>query len=196
MNADGQNIVNLSNNDVAEYAADWSPDGQHVIFIRGINMYTMTSEGTGQALLLDRTEEIRTIVRWSPSNLDIVWAENRVDLALWIARPNGTGPAQIATVSQGDPAWSPNGDRLVWTSDRDIQTIARDGTSHANLTNDGNTAWDRDPSWSPDGTKIAFGTNRDGDTEIYVMNADGSSPTNLTSDPGGDADANWGPCPP
>jgi Tol biopolymer transport system component len=36
------------------------------------------------------------------------------------------------------------------------------------------------PAWSPDGTKIAFSSNRDGNWEIYVMNADGSGATRLT----------------
>ena len=40
------------------------------------------------------------------------------------------------------------------------------------LTN--NAAFDIEPSWSPDGTKIAFASDRDGNSEIYVMNADGS----------------------
>ena len=31
--------------------------------------------------------------------------------------------------------------------------------------------------------KIAFAKHRDGDSEIYVMNADGSNPVNLTNDP-------------
>ncbi|MBN1858957.1 PD40 domain-containing protein, partial [Candidatus Bipolaricaulota bacterium] len=44
--------------------------------------------------------------------------------------------------------------------------------------------------WSPDGTKIAFVSNRDGNGEIYVMDADGSSPANLTRHPSGD----WSPC--
>ena len=38
-------------------------------------------------------------------------------------------------------------------------------------------------SWSPDGKKIAFRSNRDGNYEIYVMNADGSEQTNLTNNP-------------
>jgi Tol biopolymer transport system component len=44
-----------------------------------------------------------------------------------------------------------------------------------NLTN--SAADDRAPAWSPDGTKIAF--VRRGD--IFVMDADGSNPTNLTN---------------
>jgi hypothetical protein len=47
-----------------------------------------------------------------------------------------------------------------------------------NLTN--NATPDAYPEWSPDGTKIACTAGRDGNWEIYVMNADGSSPTNLS----------------
>ena len=37
--------------------------------------------------------------------------------------------------------------------------------------------------WSPDGRRIAFTTNRDGNTELYVMNADGSGQRRLTRTP-------------
>ena len=42
-------------------------------------------------------------------------------------------------------------------------------------------------SFSPDGSKIAFYSNRDGNYEIYVMNADGSEQTNLTNNPADDS---------
>ena len=40
--------------------------------------------------------------------------------------------------------------------------------------------------WLPDGTQIAFTSNRDGNDEIYVMNANGSSQTRLTDNPASD----------
>ena len=52
---------------------------------------------------------------------------------------------------------------------------------------------DGSPSWSPDGGRIAFDSLRDGNGEIYVMNADGSGQTRLTDDPGFDGSASWSP---
>jgi Tol biopolymer transport system component len=48
-----------------------------------------------------------------------------------------------------------------------------------NLTN--NSVLDAIPAFSADGKKIAFTSNRDGDYDIWVMDADGSNQTNLTS---------------
>ena len=43
------------------------------------------------------------------------------------------------------------------------------------------------PQWSHDGKRIAFTSDRDGDPEIYVMNADGSDQKRLTNEKGRDA---------
>src|SRR2546422_3055032 len=43
---------------------------------------------------------------------------------------------------------------------------------------------------SPDGSKILFETNRDGNWEVYVMNADGSGPLNLSNNPASE-DPDW-----
>ena len=44
-----------------------------------------------------------------------------------------------------------------------------------------------------DGRQIAFTSSRDGNAEIYVMNADGGKPRNLTNHPDGDANPAWSP---
>ncbi len=49
------------------------------------------------------------------------------------------------------------------------------------------------PAWSPDGRKLAFVSDRDGNSEVYVMNADGSGQRNLTRNAAFDADPSWSP---
>jgi Tol biopolymer transport system component len=90
-----------------------------------------------------------------------------------------------------EPAWSPDGTRIAFRSDRDgdsdIYVMNADGTGVARLTNDPDT--DLGPAWSPDGVKIAFVSNRYGNIlvesnlVIYVMDADGTGVEQLTSYP-------------
>ena len=54
-------------------------------------------------------------------------------------------------------------------------------------------AFDSVPTWSPDGRRIAFGSDRDGNREIYVMNADGSGVTRLTDNDAIDSGPAWSP---
>ena len=49
------------------------------------------------------------------------------------------------------------------------------------------------PAWSPDGRKIAFASERDGNSEIYLMNADGSGQRSLTRNLAYDGDPAWSP---
>ena len=66
-----------------------------------------------------------------------------------------------------------------------------DGTSIVRLTN--NTAADNTPQFSPDGSKIVFVSDRDGNQEVYVMDADGSGVVRVTNDPGVDNSATFSP---
>ena len=52
---------------------------------------------------------------------------------------------------------------------------------------------DAHPMWSPDGKRIAFTSNRDGNPEIYLMNADGSRPRRITNHPERDDHPGWHP---
>ena len=86
------------------------------------------------------------------------------------------------------PAWSPDGGRIVFASNRnggqddhDIFVMNADGSGvKPLLTLPGSS--ERYPSWSPDGARIAFTSNRDGDDDIFIMNADGTGVRRLTDD--------------
>lgn len=83
------------------------------------------------------------------------------------------------------PEWSPDGLRIAFSRSDLYQNVSGifvmdlDDGNVVNLTTEGGS-----PSWSPDGARIAFVSWRDGTTELYVMNADGSYQTRLTHNVG------------
>jgi Tol biopolymer transport system component len=85
------------------------------------------------------------------------------------------------------PAWSPDGERIVFASERngngELYVMDAGGAEQRRLTN---TPEDESsPAWSPDGEKIAYVTGViDGNETIHVMHADGSGRKRL-------AEGNW-----
>jgi len=126
-------------------------------------------------------------------------SRNFTDSEVFLMNADGTGRTNITNHPAGDfqPAWSPNGSSLAFTStravdgSRDIWVMNRDGTGPAQLTTD--PATDQGATWSPDGTQIAFVSERDGNQDIYVMHADGTNQTRLTNDPERDDYPDWSP---
>src|SRR6266487_5630689 len=80
-----------------------------------------------------------------------------------------------------------NGDIYLLNVDAAMQDANQ--AAPIRLTND--PASDFDSAWSPDGTRIAFRSQRDGNDEIYVMNADGTCQHNLTNDAVNDWSPAW-----
>ena len=48
-------------------------------------------------------------------------------------------------------------------------------------------------SYSPDGKRIAFAASSNGNSDVFVCNADGSDPRRLTDDPATDGSPTWSP---
>ena len=74
----------------------------------------------------------------------------------------------------------------------DIYLLSPDGQTLTNLTE--SQARDYHPSWSPDGRQLVFTSDRDGNNELYIMNANGDELRNLTnSAQSSDVAPDWSP---
>ena len=130
--------------------------------------------------------------------LAYVAAFETVNAEIYSIRSDGTGAVRLTNnlVEDTDPAWSPDGTRIAFTSRRDgwqaIYVMNEDGSNIMRLTP---LTWASfHPAWSPDGTQIAFVSIRDViAADVYVMNADGTGERRLTDHRALDTDPAWSP---
>ena len=214
MNPDGTGRTQLTHNDIDENLSPlsdgsptWSPRGDRLLFQRGRSipgltaldgLYTANPDGTDEQLLF---ETILTDHGWSPDGNRIVFAACTSagmgscfgytvftsNLEGGDSRPLDSPSSFVVSVD-----WSPDGSKIAIGDGQHIWTVPADGTGGSTplVTGPGNNGV---PSWSPDGRRLAFMSNRDGNFEIYVMNADGTGQTRLTDNPLGDESPVWGP---
>jgi Tol biopolymer transport system component/tRNA A-37 threonylcarbamoyl transferase component Bud32 len=221
MNADGSGVTRLTDNPAADYAPAWSPNGTQIAFVstRDDNqeIYVMNADGSRQTRLTTNPGS-DFAPAWSPDGTRIVFTSghddphptscsNTCNFQIYVMNADGSGLIRLtAGLMRGDsPAWSPDGKRIAFESERnhadigacgldckfDIYVINADGSGLTNLTD--NTLDSENPAWSPDGTHIVFMSVRDGNREIYIMNADGSGVIRLTNNSTDDLLPAWSP---
>src|SRR6516164_8059776 len=100
----------------------------------------------------------------------------------------------LTAVRVGDPQLSPDGKLVAYvrtTTDpatlkrnADIWVVAADGSATPKLLVGGEKA-ENTPRWSPDGKHLAFISTRDGASQVYVADADGTHVRQVTKVDGG-----------
>lgn len=220
---DGSRLANVSHSWADDVAPVWSPSGRRIAFVSFrdtlagkwnlgpgsiylVDFDPLAGVDTGGAFRLTDNEGSDGWPTWSPDGTRIAFESDRSgNWDIWIVNADGSGLVNLTRSPDEEryPAWSPDGHRLAFTSKRNgpsnvwvlniQEALQGAGASKAgNLTKSPHR--DRYAMWSPDGRRIAFNTNRDGDQEIYVMNADGSSPTNVSRAPDSiEGLADWSP---
>ncbi len=97
------------------------------------------------------------------------------------------------------PAWLPSGGLLSYVSwaggapDIYMANLAQPGRPPLRPARGPATASNLTHAWSPDGQRLAFASNRSGNTDIWVINRDGSGLQNLTNSPAYEIAPTWSP---
>lgn len=102
-----------------------------------------------------------------------------------VAEPLIEGAFATARIETDEGTWmsldvSPDGRTIAFDMLGDIYTMPITGGRATNIAS--GLAWDMQPRFSPDGAKIAFTSDRSGGDNIWVMNADGSDPQQITKE--------------
>ena len=199
---DGSGRTALPFSDASGPAA-LSPDGKRVAYVRVVSsrtrLFTSDLNGGNVVQLTSGTDSPTegNPSWWGPGQGRILFTREGAR-NLWIMNPDGSSQFQITA---DDDPWhhqsiagslSPDGAWVAWNCQPtahvyDVCKIKTDGTSRTQLTTSDRD--DKHPRWTRDG-RIVFTSTRDGNQEIYIMNADGTGQTNLTNSTANESTAN------
>jgi TolB protein len=175
-----------------------SPEGKRVVASVGswtdARLMLSGLDGSEARAITDESSPV-WMGMWSRDGAHIAFTRRDASglLGVWVMNADGTERRQVTHIPAAEgqaqyPGWSPDGRQLAVQAGRYSKT---ERVSHIwvvdvvtgdarKLAAHDQPYLDETPSWFPDGKRIAFQSNRTGRMEIWVMNADGSEPQQVT----------------
>lgn len=184
-------------------APAWSPDGMRIAFAREGGVGIADADGTDPSLLRGTGGDPVEAVAWSPDGTRLMYTTFDFEgwcpeSQVWIMGSDGSSP-EPHTPGRGT-GWSPDGTKIAVSrpdavdpcSTTDIHLLEVDAVGDGVVLAE-SPASEGAAVWSPDGTRIAFVSDREGNGDIYLVDADGSNLRRLTTDPAYDGHPAWSP---
>jgi TolB protein len=159
-------------------------------------IFVMNGDGSQPVLVSDGPDDGLNPA-WSPDGKSVAYVSiccgdsiNRQEI--YLVDVDGSNRRRLIADLAHFPEWSPDGSALAYygspNRDTDVAGIYvsdSDGTEGVLVTTDGRVLFQQQPKWSPDGLALAYADDSggNGESQIFVVNRDGSGATRLSDRP-------------
>jgi Tol biopolymer transport system component len=205
MNADGSDVVQLTDDQGNDFSPVWAPNGTGIAFMSERSgtpsIYLMDADGSQQAALFsdDNNSSLAPTFSYGTESLGMAFISISQGVSDLYVLDGATGAVTRLTEGLGNvltPDWAQNGRFIVFaanpTGDYDLFIVKPDGTDFNQLTD--NDVDEYKPRWSPDSNYIIYSVGQGEASEIAVRNEVGEVIL-LTDNDVFDGMPTWGPMP-
>jgi Tol biopolymer transport system component len=168
----------------------WSPDGTQIAFVSGGRVFVINSDGSGRRQVSPDAPTADDAPTWSPDGTRLVFTRGGV---LQVINTDGTG---LSSLGNSDPAsepdWSPDGSRIAYASGGGIRIRSADGSHLMTVTM---VTGDAHPRWAPESQRLVFARVVAGQSQLFIINVDGTGERQLSAGSAGESTPSWSPLP-